>query len=162
MRETLATLKTIFPGEPCALSLSRVSSLSSQLLDALLTCRVRSFFAKPGVHGRVVDLCKPTQTKYQTAVSVVLGRNIDAIVIDHEKTAIECIHVGTILWLRVLSFPPPSRADLLFFVPPLSSSSTSAPNVSAKQPLFLSTASKPNPPTTSTAPSPKELDSLST
>lgn len=58
MKETLATLKTVFTG----------------------------------VHGRVVDLCKPTQTKYQQAVSVVLGRNIDAVVVDHEKTAIECIN----------------------------------------------------------------------
>ncbi|KAL4072467.1 RecF/RecN/SMC [Scleroderma yunnanense] len=45
----------------------------------------------PGVRGRVVDLCKPTQRKYETAVSVVLGRNIDAVVVDEEKTAIECI-----------------------------------------------------------------------
>ncbi|KAG2094389.1 uncharacterized protein F5147DRAFT_779008 [Suillus discolor] len=43
------------------------------------------------VRGRVVDLCKPTQDKYETAVSVILGRNIDAIVADEEKTAIECI-----------------------------------------------------------------------
>ncbi|KAI0781931.1 cohesin complex subunit psm1 [Abortiporus biennis] len=45
----------------------------------------------PGVRGRVIDLCKPTQRKYETAVSVVLGRNIDAIVVDEEKTAIDCI-----------------------------------------------------------------------
>ncbi|PCH34989.1 cohesin complex subunit psm1 [Wolfiporia cocos MD-104 SS10] len=45
----------------------------------------------PGVRGRVVDLCKPTQRKYETAVSVVLGRNIDAVVVDEEKTAIDCI-----------------------------------------------------------------------
>ena len=45
----------------------------------------------PGVRGPVVDLCKPTQRKYDTAVSVVLGRNIDAIVVDEEKTAIDCI-----------------------------------------------------------------------
>ena len=45
----------------------------------------------PGVHGRVVDLCKPTQQKYNLAVSTVLGRNIDAIVVDHEKVAIDCI-----------------------------------------------------------------------
>ncbi|EIW54226.1 uncharacterized protein TRAVEDRAFT_39782 [Trametes versicolor FP-101664 SS1] len=38
----------------------------------------------PGVRGRVVDLCKPTQRKYKTA-------NIDAIVVDEEKTAIDCI-----------------------------------------------------------------------
>ncbi|KAG9032708.1 Structural maintenance of chromosomes protein 1, partial [Tulasnella sp. UAMH 9824] len=46
----------------------------------------------PGVRGRVVDLCKPTQRKYETAVSVILGRNIDAIVVDHEKTGIDCIN----------------------------------------------------------------------
>nr|AYN55353.1 cohesin complex subunit I [Sparassis latifolia] len=45
----------------------------------------------PGVRGRVVDLCKPAQRKYETAVSVVLGRNIDAVVVDEEKTAIDCI-----------------------------------------------------------------------
>ncbi|VDB88229.1 unnamed protein product [Peniophora sp. CBMAI 1063] len=45
----------------------------------------------PGVRGRLVDLCKPTQRKYETAVSVVLGRNIDAVVVDEEKTAIDCI-----------------------------------------------------------------------
>ncbi|KAG8915652.1 Structural maintenance of chromosomes protein 1 [Tulasnella sp. 408] len=46
----------------------------------------------PGVRGRVVDLCKPTQRKYETAVSVILGRNIDTIVVDHEKTGIDCIN----------------------------------------------------------------------
>ncbi|KAJ7497178.1 condensin complex subunit SMC1 [Mycena latifolia] len=44
-----------------------------------------------GVRGRVVDLCKPSQRKYETAVSVVLGWNIDAIVVDTEKIAIDCI-----------------------------------------------------------------------
>lgn len=47
----------------------------------------------PGVRGRVVDLCKPIQRKYESAVSVILGRNIDAIVVDEEKTAIDCIEV---------------------------------------------------------------------
>lgn len=41
----------------------------------------------------MVDLCKPTAKKYETAISVVLGRNIDAIVVDEEKTAIDCIEV---------------------------------------------------------------------
>ncbi|TFK38253.1 condensin complex subunit SMC1 [Crucibulum laeve] len=45
----------------------------------------------PGVRGRVHDLCKPIQRKYEVAVSTVLGRNIDAIVVDEEKTAIDCI-----------------------------------------------------------------------
>lgn len=54
-----------------------------------------------GVRGRVVDLCKPTQRKYETAVATVLGRNIDAVVVDEEKTAIDCIEV------RVLFLPSP-------------------------------------------------------
>lgn len=45
----------------------------------------------PGVHGRVVDLCRPTATKYATAVMTVLGRNIDSIVVDTERIAIQCI-----------------------------------------------------------------------
>lgn len=45
----------------------------------------------PGVHGRMLDLCKPVKREYDLAVSVVLGRNIDAIVVDDQKTALECI-----------------------------------------------------------------------
>ena len=59
------------------------------LLAMMLTLRLSS----SGVRGRIVDLCKPIQRKYETAVSVVLGRNIDAIVVDEEKTAIDCIEV---------------------------------------------------------------------
>ncbi|KAG1840154.1 hypothetical protein F4604DRAFT_1992222 [Suillus subluteus] len=39
----------------------------------------------PGVRGRVVDLCKPVQRKYETAVSVILGRNINAVVVDEKN-----------------------------------------------------------------------------
>ncbi|EED12277.1 cohesin complex subunit (Psm1), putative [Talaromyces stipitatus ATCC 10500] len=45
----------------------------------------------PGVKGRVSDLCQPKQKKYAEAVSTVLGRHFDAIVVDNEKTAKECI-----------------------------------------------------------------------
>ena len=48
----------------------------------------------PAVRGRVADLCKPSQRRYETAVSVVLGRNIDSIVVDDERTAMDCIEVG--------------------------------------------------------------------
>ena len=51
-----------------------------------------------------MDLCKPTQRKYEMAVSVVLGRNIDAVVVDEEKTAIDCIEVRL---PPSLPFPPP-------------------------------------------------------
>ena len=45
----------------------------------------------PGVKGRVSDLCKPKQKKYGDAVSTVLGRHFDAVVVDNEKTAKDCI-----------------------------------------------------------------------
>lgn len=45
----------------------------------------------PGVKGRVSELCQPKQKKYADAVSTVLGRHFDAIVVDNEKTAKECI-----------------------------------------------------------------------
>lgn len=48
----------------------------------------------PGVHGRVVDLCRPVASKYDTAVTTVLGRNLDAVVVEHEKVAIDCIEVS--------------------------------------------------------------------
>lgn len=45
----------------------------------------------PGVRGRMHDLVKPKQKKFETAVSTVLGRNFDSIVVDSEKTAKDCI-----------------------------------------------------------------------
>jgi structural maintenance of chromosome 1 len=45
----------------------------------------------PAVHGRMVDLCKPTKAIYRTALTVAMGKNMDAVVVDDEKTAIECI-----------------------------------------------------------------------
>jgi len=45
----------------------------------------------PGVIGRVVDLCKPTQKKYNLAITVSMGRNMEAVIVQEQKTAIECI-----------------------------------------------------------------------
>ncbi|KAI8051446.1 SMCs flexible hinge [Syncephalis plumigaleata] len=45
----------------------------------------------PGVYGRVLDLCKPSQRKYDVAVSVALGKNMEAIIVDKQSTAMECI-----------------------------------------------------------------------
>ena len=49
----------------------------------------------PAVKGRVSELCKPKQKKYGEAVSTMLGRMFDAVVVDDEKTGRECIQ-----WLR--------------------------------------------------------------
>jgi structural maintenance of chromosome 1 len=45
----------------------------------------------PGVRGRLVDLCKPTQRKYDLATSVAVGKHMDAIVVNTEATGFECI-----------------------------------------------------------------------
>ncbi|KAL9601132.1 MAG: hypothetical protein Q9219_002731 [cf. Caloplaca sp. 3 TL-2023] len=45
----------------------------------------------PGVKGRVSELCKPIEKRYGVAVSTVLGRNFDAVIVENEKTAIDCI-----------------------------------------------------------------------
>lgn len=68
----------------------------------------------PGVRGRLTDLCRPTQRKYDVAIATVLGRNIDAIVVETEKTAKDCIEymreqrsgVATFLPLDTLTVPP--------------------------------------------------------
>lgn len=70
--------------------MSRISSLRLDIAETGIK----------GVRGRVIDLCKPTQRKYETAVSVVLGRNIDAVVVDEEKTAVDCIEVMFLSYSR--------------------------------------------------------------
>ncbi|KAI3772987.1 hypothetical protein L6452_04183 [Arctium lappa] len=56
----------------------------SQAVEAL-----RRLF--PGVHGRMTELCRPTQKKYNLAVTVAMGRFMDAVVVDDEHTGKECI-----------------------------------------------------------------------
>ena len=75
LKETLGNLSRIFPG-----------MYSFFIYGSVVELLV-------GVRGRVVDLCKPTQRKYELAVAVILGRNMDAVVVDEEKTAIDCIEV---------------------------------------------------------------------
>lgn len=50
----------------------------------------------PGVHGRMTDLCRPTQKKYNLAVTVAMGRFMDAVVVENEQTGKECIKVRII------------------------------------------------------------------
>ncbi|CAK4115963.1 unnamed protein product [Aphanomyces euteiches] len=45
----------------------------------------------PGVRGRLVDLCKPIQRKYNMAVTVATGKYMDALVVSDYKTGCECI-----------------------------------------------------------------------
>ncbi|CAH0479920.1 unnamed protein product [Peronospora belbahrii] len=45
----------------------------------------------PGVRGRLVDLCKPVQRKYNMAVTVATGKHMDAIVVADYRTGQDCI-----------------------------------------------------------------------
>ncbi|KAI9263440.1 RecF/RecN/SMC [Phascolomyces articulosus] len=68
----------------------------------------------PGMHGKLSDLCRPTQRKYDVAVATVLGRNMDSIIVDDQKTAIDCIQymrdqragTATFIPLSSISVPP--------------------------------------------------------
>jgi len=58
----------------------------SQTVDAL-----KRLF--PGVHGRMTELCRPTQKKYNLALTVAMGKFMDAVVVQDEHTGKECIKV---------------------------------------------------------------------
>ena len=66
----------------------------------------------PGIRGRVSELCKPVEKKYQTAVSTILGRDFDSVIVDHDKTTVECVQylreqrrgLGTFIPLDTIQF----------------------------------------------------------
>lgn len=71
-----------------------------------------------GVHGKLVDLCRPVNKKYGKAITIAAGRQMDAIVCDSRETAAECMRylkeqrVGVCQFLPLdnISAPPVSDA----------------------------------------------------
>lgn len=59
-----------------------------------------------GVHGQVTELTKVSQRKYNVAVTVALGREMDSVVVDNDKTAKECIRYLTEQRVQPLTFIP--------------------------------------------------------
>lgn len=55
----------------------------------------------PGVRGRVGELCKPKQKKFEEAVIVAIGRDFDSVIVDTERAAIDCVQ-----FLKEQRFPP--------------------------------------------------------
>jgi len=45
----------------------------------------------PGVKGLLSDLCQPKQKKYEVAVSTILGKNFDSIIVENSAIAHQCI-----------------------------------------------------------------------
>lgn len=72
------------------------------------------------VRGRVGDLCKPKQKKFDEAVITALGRDFDSVVVDTEKAGLDCV-----AYLKQQRFPP------LTFIP-LDNIKTNAPHSGVK------------------------------
>jgi len=66
--------------------------------------KLRKMF--PGVSGRLQDLCSPVARKHDVAIRIVLGRNLNAVVVDSQKTAFECVEYLKIQRLGAASFIP--------------------------------------------------------
>jgi structural maintenance of chromosome 1 len=88
----------------------RKSKDEERLLTAIRN--LKSHF--PGVLGRLVDLCRPAQRRFNLAVTVAAGKDMDAIVVDTRATGIDCIRylreqrVGTATFLPLDSLQIPS------------------------------------------------------
>lgn len=77
----------------------------------------------PGVLGRMTDLVDITnRKKYSLAVTVAMGSNMDSIVVETEKTAMECIvylkeqRIGTATFLpldKLVTKPVSEKLRLL-------------------------------------------------
>ena len=57
-------------------------------------------------YGRLIDLCEPSHKKYQIAITKVLGKYMDAIACDTEKTAKDCIQYMKEQRIEPETFPP--------------------------------------------------------
>jgi structural maintenance of chromosome 1 len=66
----------------------RVSASAPSARTAMLADLRRLF---TGVHGRLVDVCEPTQPRYKIAVTVAMQAHLDSIVVDTQASAMQCI-----------------------------------------------------------------------
>ncbi|KNC80623.1 hypothetical protein, variant [Sphaeroforma arctica JP610] len=60
----------------------------------------------PGVKGRLMDLCSPTHKRFNAAITVVMGKNMDAIVVDTVETAKSCMQYLKVQKGGVATFIP--------------------------------------------------------
>lgn len=74
----------------------------------------------PAVRGRVGELCKPKQKKFDEAVITALGRDFDSVIVDTERAGLDCV-----AYLKQQRFPP------MTFIP-LDNIKTNAPNSAVK------------------------------
>lgn len=69
--------------------------------NARMTGALQALRALYGVRGRIVDLCTIPNDRYRHAVTVALGKNLEAIVVDTTEAAIGCVR-----YLKEQRLPP--------------------------------------------------------
>lgn len=57
-------------------------------------------------YDRMINMCQPTHKRYNVAVTKVLGKYMEAIIVDTEKTARRCIQILKEQMLEVETFLP--------------------------------------------------------
>ncbi|CAI1969981.1 hypothetical protein SEUBUCD646_0F00530 [Saccharomyces eubayanus] len=77
-------------------TLVRIDDLSANQRETMKERKLRENIAMlkrffPGVKGLVHDLCHPKKEKYGLAVSTILGRNFDSVIVENLTVAQECI-----------------------------------------------------------------------
>ena len=108
---TRRELKKTELNEKLQKALNRLQQINYDLRESEREKRQRETLATlkrvfPLVHGRVSDLCKPTQKRYTLAVETILGRHLNSIVVETEKCATECINYLSSARLPVRTFIP--------------------------------------------------------
>ncbi|VDN12431.1 unnamed protein product [Dibothriocephalus latus] len=79
-QELIENLKRLFAGVVSKQCYNRRNS--HFFLFTFVTCQK---------HGRLMEMCQPSHRRYQIAITKVLGKYMDGIVCDSEKTAKDCI-----------------------------------------------------------------------
>lgn len=73
---------------------------------------LKSTFGDDRVYGRISDLCKPMEKRFEFAVETALGHHLDSVVVDTEKTATECIENLNALKRGVITVIPLDTAQI--------------------------------------------------
>lgn len=92
--EIMESIKRLYPGSVVRQQSVQIKHFYMKpifFFQALVVNTERKMMLLCFQYGRLIDLCQPTQKKYQIAVTKVLGKNMDAIIVDSEKTGRDCI-----------------------------------------------------------------------
>lgn len=73
-----------------------------KLRDTIETLRTHF----PSVRGTLAELCEVNNPKYALAISILLGRHIDSVIVTDQKTALDCINYLKEQRLGMITFIP--------------------------------------------------------